>query len=172
MAALGATTVAAAAIAAGATSAGAATPRSSASSPPTIQQMTGIGPAVSADHPWTINYRDSTGHITGTWHGTRAAADALAGRWQSAHPAPQVVSPAIIKTSSCRLPTTYWVFHAAKLTCYAYGGSLNISINGVYEIDSGNNVGSYRINGHGYSLARFTSDVWAVGQHVTYIHIN
>jgi hypothetical protein len=133
--------------------------------------MTGAGPTVSASHSWTINYRDSAGHVTRTWHGTRAEADALAGRLQTVHPAPQVVSPSIIKTSSCRLPTTYWVFHAAKLTCYAYGGSMNININGVYEIDSGNNVGSYKINGHSYSLARFTSDFWAVGQHVTYIHI-
>ncbi len=170
LAALGATTVAAAAIAAGATSAG-ATSRSSSGSTLTIHQMTGVGPTISPQHSWTINYRDSAGRITNSWHGTRAAADALAGRLQAAHPTPQVISPLTIKTSSCRLPTTYWVFHATKLTCYAYGGSLDLNINGVYEIDSGNNVGSYKANGHTYSLAKFTSDFWAVGQHVSYMHI-
>jgi hypothetical protein len=181
MAALGATTVAAGVLAAGTMSADAATPRpssNSAQSSPAIQQITDQATdsvhTVSPDHPWTINYRDSTGHITSVWHGTRAAATALSQQWKGQQWKGGTVAPApsIIKTNSCREPTTYWVFFNSGMTCYAYGGSLNLHITGVYEVDSGNNVGYYRIGSHDHSLSRFTSDFWSTAQTVSFIHIN
>jgi len=165
--ALGATTVTAGTavgVTVGATSAEAATPH-----PAHIQQMTGTGPAVASTHSMTIRYRDSAGHITRVWHGTPADARELGAQWRAAH---SRATPRIMKTSSCHLPTTYWVFHSSQLTCYAYSGSLRISLSGVYEMDSGNNVGYYRVGSHNHSLQRYTSDYWATGQHVTYIHIN
>jgi hypothetical protein len=185
MAALGATTVAAGVLAVGTMSADAATTRPSSNSTqssPSIQQVTdqvtdsytdndtANGHTVSPDHPWTINYRDSTGHITRVWHGTRAAATALGQQWKSGRGG-VAPAPSIIKTNSCREPTTYWVFFNSGMACYAYGGSLNLHITGVYEVDSGNNVGYYRIGSHDHSLARFTSDFWSTAQTVSFIHI-
>jgi hypothetical protein len=125
----------------------------------------------------TIRYRDASGHITKVWHGSRSDAAALAAGWSAGHPAAgQMVtigkSPKIIKTARCHPPTTYWVFHGSRLTCYAYGGSMRINLGGVYEVDSGNNVGYYRTGGKNYHLDRYTSDFWATGKTVTYIHIN
>jgi hypothetical protein len=119
MAALGATTVAAGVLAAGTMSADAATPRPSSNSTqssPSIQQITdstagvtnsypdndtAAGHAVSPDHPWTINYRDSTGQVTRVWHGTRAAATALGQQWKAGR-GTVAPAPSIIKTNSCR----------------------------------------------------------------------
>lgn len=130
----------------------------------------------------TIRYRDAAGHITKVWHGSRSEAAAMAADWSAGHPsagnaaAGQTVaignSPTIIKTARCRPPTTYWVFHGKRLTCFAYGGSMRINLAGVYEVDSGNNVGYYRTGGHNYHLDRYTSDFWATGRTVTYIHID
>lgn len=152
--ALGVASLAAGAIALGDASANAATPQA------------------------TIRYRDATGHITKVWHGSRSDAAVLAAGWAAGHPAitGQAVaigtSPTIIKTARCHPPTTYWVFHGSRLTCFAYGGSMRISLSGVYEVDSGNNVGYYRTGGRNYHLERYTSDFWATGKKVTYIHIN
>lgn len=138
----------------------------------------GDGNAGATTAPATIRYRDAAGHVTKVWHGSRSDAAALAAGWSAAHPGPgQTVtmgskSPTIIKTAHCRPPTTYWVFHGNQLTCFAYGGSKRIKLGGVYEIDSGNNVGYYRTGGHNYRLDRFTSDFWATARTVNYIHIN
>lgn len=126
----------------------------------------------------TIRYRDASGHITKVWHGSRSDAAARAAGWSAGHPAATGhtvaigKSPTIIKTARCHPPTTYWVFHGSRLTCFAYGGSMNINLGGVYEVDSGNNVGYYRTGGHNYHLDRYTSDFWATGKTVSYIHIN
>jgi hypothetical protein len=125
----------------------------------------------------TIRYRDASGHITKVWHGSRSDAAALAAGWASGHPRTGHTvaigkTTKIVKTARCRPPTTYWVFHGSRLTCFAYSGSMRINLGGVYEVDSGNNVGSYRTGGKSYHLDRYTSDFWATGKTVTYIQIN
>lgn len=132
----------------------------------------GGGSADAATPQATIRYRDATGHITKIWHGSRSDAAALAAHWSSGRTVEMGSRPRIIKTARCHPPTTYWVFHGSQLTCFAYGGSMRVNLRGVYEVDSGNNVGYYRTGGHNYHLARFTSDFWATGRTVNYIHIN
>lgn len=136
-----------------------------------LTQVTGSGPQVAPDHPWTIRYHDANGAISRVWHGTRAAADKLATQWQAGHLVAQVATPDIVQRS-CHLPTTYWVFRHWELTCYAYSGSKAIYITGVYEVDSGNNVGYYRIGGTNHQLPRYTSDFYATPQIVVFLHIN
>jgi hypothetical protein len=173
MAALAAATLAASAIGAGTMSADAATTTStsttttSSAAQPSIQRVTGHGPSISPNHPWTIQYWDAHGHLTRVWHGTKAQADVLSARWRSAHatPRPAGVDPAIVHASSCSEPTTYWVFWHWKMECFAYNGSMSIYITGIYQVDSGNNYGYFRFSGSGtnhylnsYSSAFYTNE--------------
>jgi hypothetical protein len=171
MAALAAITLAASVITAGTMSASAATATgqapASTSAQPSIQRVTGHGPDISPDHPWTIQYWDAHDHLTRVWHGTKAQADVLGARWRSAHatPRPAGATPAIVHAGSCSEPTTYWVFWHWQMECFAYNGSMAIYITGIYQVDSGNNYGYFRFSGSGtnhyldsYSSAFFTDE--------------
>lgn len=152
-------------------SAGAATP--------TIQQVFGRSAATpSADLPTTVRHRDATGAITSVWHGPRWRAEQILAGWSATHePAATgksggIVSPDIEQPPHCNLPTTYWVFRADSLTCYRYGGTANINIKNVYEVDSGNNAGYYVVGGTKYYVQKYVYDLWDPKVTVTQIHIN
>lgn len=146
---------------------------------PHIQRIEGTSAtAPSPDQATTVRHRDASGAITSVWHGPRSQADQLLARWSATHgPSTAgkpggVVSPDIERPPHCSLPTTYWVFRADSLVCYRYGGTANISIKNVYEVDSGNNAGYYVANGTRYNVTKYVYDLWDPKVTVTQIHIN
>ena len=118
----------------------------------------------------TVRIRDASGAITSTWHGSRAAAEPKIAAWRADHAG--VVSPDIEQPPHCGLPTTYWVFRADSLVCYRYGGTANINIRNVYEVDSGNNAGYYVVGGTRYYVQKYVTDLWDPKVTVTQIHID
>jgi Beta/Gamma crystallin len=89
-----------------------------------------------------------------------------------------VVSPAIGRVSNCTDPNTFWVVrNGPPLVCFANAGDVNVAIFGVFEVDAGNNVGSFTWHSSGGSnittpLARWTSAAFSTRVTVTHIHIN
>jgi hypothetical protein len=131
----------------------------------------------------TLEWIDAdTGAITRTWTGSPEQAAAIR---------PGVVAPAWtgaarrkagpvqpdLRRLSCTDPNPYWdIRNYPPLLCFADAGDLNVAIYSVYEVDSGNNIGSvtwwYNGYGHVLQLGRWTSAIFSVRVFVSHIHIN
>jgi hypothetical protein len=124
----------------------------------------------------------NTGAVTRTWTGSPEQAAAIrqrvvappgtaAGRNDSG-----TVQP-LLRRVSCTDPNPYWdVRNYPPLLCFADAGDLNVAIYSVYEVDAGNNTGSftwwYNGSGHVLTLSRWTSAIFSVRVFVSHIHIN
>src|SRR5262249_25601061 len=99
----------------------------------------------------TLLWIDSaTGQVTRTWSGSPAAAAVLRGPADS----PRITAagrrsdngaaPLTRRSYDCSDPNSYWnVRNYPPLVCFADAGDIDVLIYRAYEVDSGNNVGSF-----------------------------
>jgi hypothetical protein len=128
------------------------------------------GPA-GPTHPTTVLYLDAA---TGAVVRTEVRQVPL----PAAGARPGAALPAIHRVSGCTDPNSFWVVrNGPPLVCFADAGDISVAIFGVFEVDSGNNSGSFTwvsSSGRSFSqpLAKWTSAVFGVRVTVTRIHIN
>jgi hypothetical protein len=129
----------------------------------------------------------ASGRVVRTWTGSPAAAATIRARQVPPPAAPPAnppadppglsVAAAAIHRVTCSDPNSYWdVRNYPPLVCFANAGDVSVAIYSVYEVDSGNNTGTFTwcYNGgcHAQSLGRWTSAFFSPRVFVSHIHIN
>lgn len=125
-----------------------------------VAGMTLLAPAATAsstveaaaDTVASIQWVDGAGKVTRTWTGTLAEQAVVEKQYEATLPPrkvtakPNVIPPAstsISRQSPCTAGTGYFeVYNYPPLVCFANAGQINVYIDQVYKVNSGNNTGA------------------------------